>query len=81
MYTKQFLINQEDVKKELHNRLTGEEYLRKVAALNKNESKLSTKVSPKAKKRINTIIKKFSKKKKAERPNSGLEISSSGLER
>lgn len=81
VYTKQFLINQEDVKKELHNRLTGEEYLRKVAALNKNESKLSTKVSPKAKKRINTIIKKFSKKKKAERPNSGLEISSSGLER
>ena len=79
--TNQFLINQKDVKNELHNRKTGEEYLRKVAALNKNESKLSTKVSPKAKKRINTVIKKFSKKKKAERPNSGLERPSSGLER
>ena len=75
--TNQFLINQKDVKNELHNRKTGEEYLRKVAAVNKNESKSS----PEAKKRINTIIKKFSKKKKAERSNSGLEISSSGLER
>ena len=49
--TNQFLINQKDVKNELHNRKTGEEYLRKVAAVNK----------------------KVSKKKKAERLNSGLE--------
>ncbi|OWW45667.1 hypothetical protein F522_10405 [Enterococcus hirae 81-15-F4] len=75
--TNQFLINQKDVKNELHNRKTGEEYLRKVAAVNKNESKSS----PEAKKRINTVIKKFSKKKKAERPNSGLERPSSELER
>lgn len=75
--TNQFLINQKDVKNELHNRKTGEEYLRKVAAVNKNESKSS----PEAKKRINTINKKVSKKKKTERPNSGLERLSSGMER
>ena len=51
--------------------------MRKVAAVNKNESKSS----PEAKKRINTINKKVSKKKKTERPNSGLERLSSGMER
>lgn len=51
MLTNQFLINQKDVKNELHNRKTGEEYLREVVAVNK----------------------KVSKKKKAERLNSGLE--------